>query len=479
MVYNLSRKSTLKENKKIGFALSACYYIIFSRFEEFTLKNIKFLFVMLFLFTLICFSSTKAFAYELEFYYDKVEELIQGNANGSLEDVINSITLEPGEVIVRSKVDHNMAYKIKEVKITSEEQLIKEMGEDSYKDLTNGQKALVNAYRASQQQSVIDRKSHAYRDCKVNLYDTSDFEGNNDSDPTGLRQRIMETDFWPASYAKSGDIRIGSAHFANQTNAEEGKSTFIHEYSHTLDKSAFIDGMYGLDKTHYIDEITTERAAFKEAWAEYNEMIDCKDKVKYYEKIAKKNQMLRVESDMIGGYYPTDSKVKAKDASIEQLMANECFMATLLYRIHEQTGSNSKGEDKVSAAFYATNGEDNNMSNVIKQFLKDNPEDAKVVYDVVDKTFLGKMTDKEFLDFVGENEDSLTFLKNRNKGFFAKLKDKIFKNSDSKKGKETANNSANKSKEDASVAISVEYEEVNVSAEKVQINNNSGNPFED
>ena len=117
---------------------------------------------MLFLFTLICFSSTKAFAYELEFYYDKVEELLQGNANSDLEDVMNNTTLASDEKIVRSKVDHNMAYKIKEVKITSEEQLIKEMGEDSYNDLTNSQKALVNAYRASQLQSVQERKSHAY-----------------------------------------------------------------------------------------------------------------------------------------------------------------------------------------------------------------------------------------------------------------------------------------------------------------------------
>ena len=112
---------------------------------------------------------------------------------------------------------------------TAKEQLIKEMGEDSYNDLTNGQKALVNAYRASKQQSVLDRKDHAYRDCKVNLYDTSDVEGNDDSDPTGLMHRIMETDFWPASYQKSGDIRIGSAHFSNQTNPEEAKSVFVHD----------------------------------------------------------------------------------------------------------------------------------------------------------------------------------------------------------------------------------------------------------
>lgn len=434
---------------------------------------------MLFLFTLICFSSTKAFAYELEFYYDKVEELLQGNANSDLEDVMNNTSLASDELIVRSKVDHNMAYKIKEVKITSEEQLIKEMGEDSYKDLTNSQKALVNAYRASQLQSVQERKSHAYRDCKVNLYDTSDFEGNNDTDPTGLKQRIMETDFWPASYEKSGNIRIGSAHFANKTNAEEGKSIFIHEYSHTLDKSAFIDGMYGLDKSHYLDEITTERAAFKEGWAEYNEMLDSKDQVKEYEKIARKNQLLKIESDMIGGYYPKDNKIKAKNASTEQLLSNECFMATLLYRIHEKTGNNSKGEDKVSAAFYATNGEDNNMSKVIKQFLKDNPEDAKVVYDVIDNTLLGKMTDKEFLDFVGENEESLTYIKNRNKGFFAKLKDKLFKKSDSKKDKETAINSVQNSEKEAVTAISADSEDSNVSYEKIQVNNNSGNPFED
>lgn len=434
---------------------------------------------MLFLFTLFCFSSTKAFAYELEFYYDKVEELVQGNANSSLEDVIKSISLEPGEVIVRSKVDHNMAYKIKEVKITSEEQLIKDMGEDSYNDLSNGQKALVNAYRASQQQSVIDRKNHAFRDCKVNLYDTTDFEGNDDIDPTGLMHRIMETDFWPASYQKSGDIRIGSAHFSNQTNPEEAKSVFVHEYSHTLDKSAYIDGMYGLDKAHYLDEITTERAAFKEAWAEYNEMIDYKDRVKDYEKIARKNQLLKVESDTMGGFYFKEDKVKAKNASTEQLLANECFMATLLYRIHEKTGYNSKGEDKVSAAFYATNGEDNNMSNVIKQFLKDNPEDAKVVYEIIDKTLLGKMTDKEFLDFVGENEDSQAYVENRNKGFFAKLKDKFFKKSDSKKDKETAKNSVSKSNEDTTATIPVENEDVEVSVDKIQLNGDSSNPFDD
>ncbi len=431
------------------------------------------------MFTLFCFSSTKAFAYELEFYYDKVVELVNGDANGNLEDVIKSISLEPDEVIVRSKVDHNMAYKIKEVKVTSEEQLIKEMGEDSYNDLTNGQKALVNAYRASKQQSVLDRKDHAYRDCKVNLYDTSDVEGNDDSDPTGLMHRIMETDFWPASYQKSGDIRIGSAHFSNQTNPEEAKSVFVHEYSHTLDKSAYIDGMYGLDKTHYLDEITTERAAFKEAWAEYNEMIDYKDRVKAYEKIAKKNQLLKVESDTMGGFYLTDDKVKAKDATAEQLMANECFMATLLYRIHEKTGNNSKGEDKVSAAFYATNSEDNNMSNVIKQFLKDNPEDAKVVYEIIDKTLLGKMTDKEFLDFVGENEDSLVYIENRNKSFLAKLKDKFFKKSDSKKDKETANNSVSESIEDTTATIPVENEDVEVSVDKIQLNGDSSNPFDD
>ncbi len=435
---------------------------------------------MLFLFILCCFSSTKAFAYELEFYYDKVEELLQGNANSSLEDVINGISLGSDEVIVRSKVDHNMAYKIKEVKITSEEQLIKEMGEDSYKDLTNSQKALVCAYRASMQPSVEERKSHAYRDCKVNLYDTSDFEGNDDLDPTGLKQRIMDTDFWPGSFEKSGNVRMGSAHFRNETNAEEGKSIFIHEYSHTLDKSSFIDGMYGTDKVHYLDEITTERAAFKEGWAEYNEMLESKDKVKEYEKIARKNQVLKVESDTMAGFYLSKDNIKAKDTSAEQLLSNECFMATLLYRIHEKTGYNSKGEDKVSAAFYATNNEDNNMSNVIKQFLKDNPEDAKVVYEVIDKTLLGKMTDKEFLDFVGENEDSLAYIENRNKSLFTKLKDKFFDKSDSKKDKETANNSVIESEEDATNAISVDYEDnAKVSSEKLQLNNNSGNPFDD
>ena len=89
------------------------------------------------------------------------------------------------------------------------------------------------------------------------------------------------------------------------------------------------------------------------------------------------------------------------------------------------------------------------------------------------------MTDKEFLDFVGENEDSLAYVENRNKGFWAKLKDKFFKKSDSKKDKETANNSVKESKEDVTTAISVDNEDMNVSSEKVQLNSNSGNPFDD
>ena len=89
------------------------------------------------------------------------------------------------------------------------------------------------------------------------------------------------------------------------------------------------------------------------------------------------------------------------------------------------------------------------------------------------------MTDKEFLDFVGENEDSLVYLENRNKSLLAKLKDKFFKKSDSKKSKEIADNSVKESKEDATTVVSADHEDGNASLEKIQLNNNSGNPFED
>ena len=161
-----------------------------------------------------------------------------------------------------------------------------------------------------------------------------------------------------------------------------------------------------------MDEITTKSAAFKEAWAEYNEMIEFDSRRDTYLAKSKANTMLVIEDPNTSGDY--SNKIRASDCTADQLMANEMFMNHLLYSLHELLGKDANGNDIVSNAFYATNGSDNNMSKLIKQILSDNPDKAAEIYQIIDDVTLNKMTDDEMIDFCGKSEALGDYLATRN-----------------------------------------------------------------
>jgi hypothetical protein len=88
----------------------------------------------------------------------------------------------------------------------------------------------------------------------------------------------------------------------------------------------------------------------------------------------------------------------------------------MLYQLHVLLGKDSNGKDIVSNAFYATNGEETEMTDLVKQLIRDNPGKAKDIIKIVDQVTLNKMTNDELTSFVGNSEALTKYLETRNSG---------------------------------------------------------------
>ena len=92
-------------------------------------------------------------------------------------------------------------------------------------------------------------------------------------------------------------------------------------------------------------------------------------------------------------------------------MRAESYNALLLYRL---TTEIDNGKEKVYKAFTGTRWNlFRDLSTLVKKFIKNNPEDTEKVCQIVDEVFLGKLSDEEFLDYVGKNETTLAYLDKR------------------------------------------------------------------
>ena len=96
--------------------------------------------------------------------------------------------------------------------------------------------------------------------------DTTGFD-----DPKKFPQ--VENDFWPNSTGRM--IQMSSNFFNYWGSDDDAKATFVHEFSHSCDRTVkeFIKP-YGKDGRHSCNELTRNRSAFVEGWAEFNEMLD-------------------------------------------------------------------------------------------------------------------------------------------------------------------------------------------------------------
>jgi hypothetical protein len=364
---------------------------------------------------LFCLNQADAKETEFEFYYQNIEKVVQINnpepegwwektkklVKGAYNTVLKTWEQTVGRKYLTgegtkrwySKENSNIAYDVRRVKVKSEEHLISLMGASSEDELNNGQKAMLAVYRHSKSQAIKDRMKYGYLSkIKVIMSDTSGYEDSK-------KYPEVRRDFWP--YSNGSLIQMSSGRYNYSGSDADARSTFVHEYSHSMDRTIkeFIKP-YGKDGSHYSNEMTRPRTAFVEGWAEFNEMLDSEDEVAAMQRSIKK---VRIEDKSESGKY-TDLSADDERLSGTDLLSVEGINAMILYRLATEVPG---GRDKIFTTFSKTNWKVfRSLKTFAKDFAKRYPEDAATLAAIIDSESKGRLSDSELKNYVGENADS-------------------------------------------------------------------------
>lgn len=340
---------------------------------------------------------------EPEGWWEKTKSFVKGVGNlvaKGVEQVTRTYLPGEGEKTWYSKKDKNIAYKVKRTKVRDEAHLLELMGvkDGDLSKLTNGQKALLAVYKESQSQAVKDRSSVSYRSkISVTLSDTTGFDDTS-------KYPCVKDDFWPNSTGRM--IQLSSNFFNYSGSEENAKMTFIHEFSHSCDRTVKeIIKPYGKDGHHSCNELTHSRSAFVEGWAEFNEMLESADERKYIQ-----NAINTVRVEKAKGEYasvdPTDASLSGKD-----LMSVEGIVANIFYRMSSELPD---GRDKVFASFKNTNIYWRSTRMMLKNFASKNPGDANALAAILNEETHGKLSDADLIYYLGNVEGVKNFIADRN-----------------------------------------------------------------
>ena len=428
------------------------------------------LIIVLLMLGFVCFQPNSAFAVdkvEISIYYERIDQVIDLNKTD-----INSINVEDGYYIKYSKTD-GYAYKMKRTKVSSEKELLNAMGAKSEKDLKYGQQCVFEAFKAATSDSLKSRAGASYLpSVELDLYDTS-YDGTGSSNgyktgPSGndaITTPNIRKDFWPCSTSDKKRIAVSDVRFKymadqNPSGKDSAYTTVFHEYGHFMDQTTMEKGAYGLDKTHYMNEITKPRAAFMEGWAEYNEMIENESIAEMY---IKQTKSLCKESTTEAGKY---SNIDPNNASYEDLISAESFNAYFLYLLSKEIG-----QDKITSAFVNSRSNyERDIRDFIKRLISENPDSTKAILKIVDQVFLGKASEEDISGLVSDEEAANKYLDYRKKSRLMKLwEDYLEKFNSSKKSNGSTSgvtvNADNELEKDTSKDIKVEGESSNPFAE--------------
>lgn len=350
---------------------------------------------------------------EFDFYYQKIDEAVQINNpapqgwwektkvfgqsvwNGARrlweENVVRPYFPGEGEKTWYSKDDHNLAYRVTRVKVRNEAHLLELMGaKGDESKLSDGQKALLASFRAASSKAIKDRMELNQFRSKIVVHLT-DTTGIDTSDP---KYKSVREDFWPRSTGRT--IQMSSFLYEYSGSEADATSTMLHEFCHSLDNTfKEFRNPYGKDGSHFVNEMTGKRAAFVEGWAEFNEMLESKSEANY---VRNSINWIRIESKTEEGTYQT---LEAKDLTGLQLTEVEGINANIMYEMATQLPD---GRNKVFAAFKKSNYPWRNLRHLVRALVKANPGDAGAVAEILDRATLGKLSDKELLDFLGSSE---------------------------------------------------------------------------
>ena len=300
-----------------------------------------------------------------------------------------------------SEKDKNMAYTVTRTKVRDEAHLLQLMGAKDSSQLTDGQKALLAAYQHSKSEAMKKRMPYNFRSSvKIILSDTTGFE-----DPAMYPN--VTKDFGP--YSSGFMIQLNSKRFNWPGSEDDAKSTLIHEFSHSMDRtvSEFIN-TYGKDGSHFANEKLGKREAFLEGWAEFNEMLDSKSEYNYMKNTL---EQVRIESKTKAGDYsyvdPKSDKISGVD-----LLNVEGFNAMILYRMSSELPD---GQKKVFESFVKSNVPWRNLRHLVRALVKANPGDAAAVGKIIDEVTFNKLSNNELKEFLGSSEGAAKYLDSRGK----------------------------------------------------------------
>ena len=428
-------------------------------------KYFKLLFIVALMMSFFVGQPSKVLAVpfvNIDFYYQRIEGVYDSNQDIDVDE-------SKGESLVVSSSDKNYTYKVTRRRVTSETELIYAMGKSSEDELDYGQKCLLESFRAATSPEMkANAKTSYHTKLEINLTDTSyvgkdipdelkDRDGKGlktgpyTSSVKGLTPNIQD-DFWPCSsntgkkvnmpwekcyinlcdccskYYDPDDPIDVAGNRSTPSGIDDAYSTVFHEYAHFMDntKRGSDTYGYGLDKTHYIDEVTSERMAFIEGWAEYNEMIltdeqvseDGSTRQEIINICTDKTKKLGIESTTNEGDY--SSKVEIGNASCATLLKSEAFDAYLLFRLSQEIG-----EDRINKVFVDTRwNNERNITDIVKRLVLLYPHKADTICSVVDEVYFGKVFEDDdgnfstdnFYKIVGETEETKIYAEKREKG---------------------------------------------------------------
>ena len=95
-----------------------------------------------------------------------------------------------------------------------------------------------------------------------------------------VQEHVYGKDLGILGYHQSRDAIIfpwkmpeGKTHYEDLANPERLRGLLLHEVAHSQDKTKYVEGGYGPDGSHSLNEITHNQMAYLEGWAYFNEAL--------------------------------------------------------------------------------------------------------------------------------------------------------------------------------------------------------------
>ncbi|MBF0406330.1 MAG: hypothetical protein HQM10_03170 [Candidatus Riflebacteria bacterium] len=311
-----------------------------------------------------------------------------------VEVVLNSSGIPASELF---EVDGELSIRMERIEVTSVEQLKQLLNVDKLPEnqWPVSAAAFVGAYLGSNAKYTQLGLNHYGRTPTV--YFTDDKVLSNKMANSAKKYNVDLSRYLYGAYCFKTDnvdiINLGAEYFSGEPDpkaaAETAKYSLTHEITHLADKRELQKNDYGMDGTHYFDEITKGVAPVKEAWAEYAEISQAIEDG---------------SSGFLERWYPKvtfasrdDKTYRFDQVSGMDLLNIEGIVCQCFFDIAKKIPD---GDAKLRRAFDATNTVNGTFQDLLKSIINSNPSDMAALSAIIKEQTLGKLSDKEISDYI-------------------------------------------------------------------------------